>query len=84
MARPMLLEVAEQAKTYLWAEAVKSANYIKNLIITKSLTEAKTQYENVHGKNQTYQTSVFFAAEHMHTFQAVNGPKSLMLEPWKV
>lgn len=68
MARTMLLNSSENRRNKMWADAINTANYIRNRIYTKPCRENKTPYETVNGsKPEISHLRVFGSDAFVHT-----------------
>lgn len=50
MARCMMISVTMKQAGRLWGEAINTANYLRNRLVTRSTSEDKTPYEIFHGR----------------------------------
>ena len=68
MARTMLLNIANNQMHRFWAEAINTANYIRNRAYTKSCKEDKTPFETVNGNTPNLSHLRIFGCDaYVHT-----------------
>ena len=67
MARSMMIRLNGNMTERLWGEAINTANYIRNRVVTRSSREQKTPYEIIFGKRPDVSNlRIFGCAAYVH------------------